>query len=367
MEQETKQFIRQDREQAPVRTSNPGEVAILGAGSWGTALAVHLAGNGIAVKLWERDAELARQLSITRRNDHYLPGVTIPVSVVVTADLEDALERAMMVVLAVPSQSIRSVVARSRACLRPDSILINTAKGLEDATCLRLSEVICDEAPELAWRTAVISGPSHAEEVGRGMPTAVVAAATTPELARQVQDLFMTVNFRVYTSSDMVGVELGGALKNIIALAAGISEGLGYGDNTKAALLTRGLTEIARLGIALGASPLTFLGLAGVGDLIVTATSKHSRNWKAGFLLGQGGSLADVLEQVGMVVEGVQTIKAARLLAHDRDIEMPITEQIYQVLFSGLAPGAAVSNLMTRSKRHETEDMLGALWAHHLP
>jgi glycerol-3-phosphate dehydrogenase (NAD(P)+) len=337
--------------------SIPEEIAVLGAGSWGTALAVHLASNGKTVKLWERDAGVAGQLAATRHNEHYLPGVLIPAGVAVTPDLQSALERAGVVVLAVPSQAVRDVVGRSRVLLRSGSILVNAAKGLEDSTCLRLSEVICEEAPEFAGRLAVISGPSHAEEVGRGMPTAVVVAAADPDLAGQVQDLFMTAAFRVYTSSDMVGIELGGALKNIIALAAGISEGLGYGDNTKAALLTRGLTEIARLGIALGANPLTFLGLAGVGDLIVTATSKHSRNRKAGFLLGQGLSLQEALEQVGMVVEGVQTIRAARLLARDRGIEMPITEQTFQVLFSGLAPGVAVSNLMTRLKRHEVEDI----------
>jgi glycerol-3-phosphate dehydrogenase (NAD(P)+) len=337
--------------------SFPEEITILGAGSWGTALAAHLASKGRTVKLWEQDAELAGQLAETRHNEHYLPGVTLPAGVVVTADLQGALEQAGVVVLAVPSQGIRDVMGRSRVLLRPGSALVNAAKGLEDVTCLRLSEVICEEAPEFANRLAVISGPSHAEEVGRGMPTAVVVAATAQGLAEQVQDLFMTAKFRVYTSSDLVGIELGGALKNIIALAAGIAEGLGYGDNTKAALLTRGLTEIARLGIALGASPLTFLGLAGVGDLIVTATSKHSRNRKAGFLLGQGLCLQEALEQVGMVVEGVQTIRAARLLARDRGIEMPITEQTFQVLFSGLAPGLAVSNLMTRSKRHEVEDV----------
>lgn len=333
------------------------EIAVLGAGSWGTALAVHLASRGRTVKLWERVSELARQLSEARTNERFLPGVVLPAGVIVAADLQNVLEQVGVVVVAVPSQSIREVIARSRAYLRPDSILINAAKGLEDATGLRLSEVICEEAPEFADRLAVISGPSHAEEVGRGMPTAVVAAAARRELAEQVQDLFMSESFRVYTNSDLVGVELGGALKNIVALAAGITEGLGYGDNTKAALLTRGLTEIARLGIALGASPLTFLGLTGVGDLIVTATSEHSRNRRAGILLGQGLSLQATLEQVGMVVEGVKTIRAARRLARDCGVEMPVTEQTFQVLFSGLEPGVAVSNLMTRSKRHEVEDI----------
>lgn len=336
-------------------------VAILGAGSWGTALAVHLASKGMPVRLWERSPELARQLDEARQNAHFLPGVTLPAEVVVAADLQGVLDGAGVVVLTVPSQGIRDVVSRSRMFFKKDCIVVNAAKGLEDTTCLRLSEVICEEAPELTGRLAVISGPSHAEEVGRGMPTAVVVASNNKkfnrELAERVQDLFMSATFRVYTNSDLVGIELGGALKNIIALAAGIAEGLGYGDNTKAALLTRGLTEIARLGIALGASPLTFLGLAGVGDLIVTATSKHSRNRRAGILLGQGLSLQKTLEQVGMVVEGVKTIRAARILAREREIEMPITEQTFQVLFSGLAPDMSVSNLMTRSRRHEVEDI----------
>ncbi len=333
------------------------EVAVLGAGSWGTALAVHLASKGLSVRLWERIPELARQLNEQRINERFLPGVMLPEGALVTSDLRESLEQAGTVVLAVPSQAVREIVRSIRTLLEPGSILINGAKGLEDATCLRLSEVICEEAPEASDRLAVISGPSHAEEVGRGIPTALVAAAAGRSLAEGVQDLFMTESLRVYTNSDLVGVELGGALKNIIALAVGITEGLGYGDNTKAALLTRGLTEIARLGIALGASPLTFLGLTGVGDLIVTATSNHSRNRRAGILLGQGLSLQATLEQVGMVVEGVQTIRAARMLARDCQVEMPVTEQAFQVLFSGLDPGVAVSNLMTRSKRHEVEDI----------
>jgi glycerol-3-phosphate dehydrogenase (NAD(P)+) len=318
---------------------------------------VHLAGKGLAVRLWEREPDLARKLNELRENPRFLPGVALPPAVEVSADMGRVLQGAGAVILAVPSQSVREVVRRCRPALEPDCCLINAAKGLEETTCLRLSQVICEEAGDVAGRLAVISGPSHAEEVGRGMPTAVVAAAIERAVAEQVQDLFMTASFRVYTNSDLVGVELGGALKNVIALGAGIAEGLGYGDNTKAALLTRGLTEIARLGIALGASPLTFLGLAGVGDLIVTATSKHSRNRRAGMLLGQGLGLKEALELVGMVVEGVATIRVARQLSQVYGIEMPITEQTYQVLFSGLPPDVAVSNLMTRTRRHEVEEV----------
>ncbi len=333
------------------------KIAILGAGSWGTALAVHLAGKGLRVMLWERMPHLARQLSECRENRHFLPGVLLSPTIKISADLERVLRGAVAVVLAVPSQSVREVVRKCRPALEPDCFFVSVAKGLEDATCLRLSQVICEEAGDVADRLAVISGPSHAEEVSRGMPTAVVAAATLQEVAEQIQDLFMTSSFRVYTNSDLVGVELSGALKNIIALAAGIAEGLGCGDNTKAALLTRGLTEIARVGIALGASPLTFLGLAGVGDLIVTATSQHSRNRRAGILLGKGVGLQVALDEVGMVVEGVSTIRAARQLSLQCGIEMPITEQAFQVLFLGLAPEVAVSNLMTRTKRHEMEEV----------
>lgn len=331
-------------------------IAVMGAGSWGTALAVHLAGKGYGVKLWARSPERARQLAETRENKKYLPGVYLSPRIEISSDLALVLQDARVVVLAVPSQSVREVAGLLRPLLRSCCYLVNTAKGLENQTCLRLSQVILEELPEFAGRLAVLSGPSHAEEVSRGIPTAVVVAALDRETAECIQDLFMASSFRVYTNSDLVGVELGGALKNVIALGTGIAEGLGFGDNTKAALITRGLAEIARLGVALGANPLTFLGLTGVGDLVVTATSVHSRNRRAGILLGQGFSLQETLQKVGMVVEGIKTTAAARKLAFRYGIEMPITEQTYQVLFAGLPPRAAVSNLMLRSKRHEVEE-----------
>ncbi len=332
-------------------------IAVLGAGSWGTALAVLLATKGKRVKLWARSPEFADLLVATRENKKYLPGVVLSDSIEITSDISLALRNPGVVVLAVPSQSIRELVGLIKPFLRSDTLLVNTAKGLERTTCLRMSQVICEELPEYVDRLAVLSGPSHAEEVGREMPTAVVVASQSTEVAEYIQDVFMAPHFRVYTNSDLVGVEFGGALKNIIALGAGIAEGLGFGDNTKAALITRGLTEITRLGVALGANPLTFLGLTGVGDLVVTATSKHSRNRRAGYLLGQGLSLEETLARVGMVVEGVETTKAAKLLSLHYGIEMPITEQMYAVLFEGMEPKTAVSNLMMRTRRHEVEEV----------
>lgn len=332
-------------------------IAVLGAGSWGTAIALLLDEKGKRVRLWARSSEFVALLDAIRENKNYLPGVVLPSSIEITSDISLALRDRRLVVLAVPSQSIREVARLIRPFLRPGTVLVNAAKGLEKTTCLRMSQVISEELPEYAERVAVLSGPSHAEEVARKMPTAVVVASRSPEVAEYVQDVFMAPYFRVYTNSDLVGVEFGGALKNIIALGAGIAEGLGFGDNTKAALITRGLTEISRLGVALGANPVTFLGLTGVGDLVVTATSIHSRNRRAGYLLGQGFSLEETLARVGMVVEGVDTTKAAKLLSLRYGIEMPITEQMHAVLFEGLEPKVAVSSLMMRPKRHEVEDI----------
>lgn len=332
-------------------------IAVLGAGSWGTAIALLLATKGERVRLWARSSEFAAALDASRENKRYLPGVFLPSTIEVTSDIAYALRGQKVIVLAVPSQSIREVSRLIKPFLSSEVVLVNTAKGLEKATCLRMSQVISEELPEHATRVAVLSGPSHAEEVARKMPTAVVVASLSQKVAEYVQDVFMSPYFRVYTNSDIIGVELGGALKNIIALGAGIAEGLGYGDNTKAALLTRGLTEITRLGVALGASPVTFLGLTGVGDLVVTATSVHSRNRRAGYLLGKGFSLEETLAKVGMVVEGVETTKAARLLSLRHQVEMPITEQMYAVLFEGVEPERAVSNLMMRPRRHEVEDI----------
>ena len=274
-------------------------------------------------------------------------------------NLEECVSGIEVVVLAVPSQAVRETAKKMAANIAPDTIIINAAKGLEMNTHKRLSQVIQEEIPHS--RVAVLSGPSHAEEVGRGMPTTGVCSSEDKTVAELVQDVFMSPFFRVYTNQDLTGVETGGALKNIIAIAAGISDGLGYGDNTKAALMTRGATEMARLGQAMGASILTFAGLTGIGDLIVTCTSMHSRNRRAGILLGQGKPLKEVLQAVGMVVEGVDTCKAAYELAQQLGVEMPITEQLYQILFKGKDPALAVNELMLRDKTHESEDAVNQI------
>ncbi len=333
-------------------------IAVLGAGSWGTALAVLLAGKGYDVALWGRDRRLIEGLREARENTRYLPGVWLPEGVRVTADLQEALHRAGVVVLAVPSHAFREVVRLANPLLGTGTVVVNAAKGLEEGSLARLSQVFAEVAgPGRLARFVVLSGPSHAEEVGRRLPTAVVVAGPDPVVAEYVQELFMTAFFRVYTNPDLVGVELGGALKNIIALGTGIADGLGLGDNTRAALMTRGLAEITRLGVALGANPLTFAGLTGVGDLIVTCTSMHSRNRRAGMAIGRGATLEQALGEVRMVVEGVRTTVAAYRLAARHSVSMPITEQIYRVLFEGLPPRAAVANLMTRTRTQEMEDV----------
>lgn len=326
--------------------------AVYGAGSWGSALAVVLAQAKRRVALIGRRAEEMELMAEQRENTRYLPGVVLPPEVLPTTDL--SCLNADLVVLSVPSQSIRQAARLIKPYLKPGCIVVNTAKGLEEGSHLRLSEVLAEELPEN--QLAVLSGPSHAEEVGRNMPTTVVVAADL-ETAKAVQDLMMTASFRVYTNPDIVGVELGGALKNVIALCTGFAEGLGFGDNTKAALMTRGMTEIARLGVALGGRSQTFAGLSGVGDLIVTCTSPHSRNRRAGLALGQGKQLEVVLREVGMVVEGVKMARIAYELSREKQISMPITEQAYKVLFAGADPQTAVTDLMGRGKRHELEEL----------
>jgi len=334
-------------------------VAVLGAGSWGTALAITLSNNGHRVKLWARDRESAHRLNAERENVKYLKGCRIPESVEATSDLREALEGAATVVISVPSHAVREVVRESSRYITRDSVVVNTAKGFELETLKRLSEVIQEELPhQMVENIAVLSGPSHAEEVGLGMPTTVVAAAKKRTVAEYVQDIFMSRRFRVYTNPDVVGVELGGALKNVIALATGISDGLGFGDNTRAALMTRGIAEIGRLGVRMGANTMTFAGLAGIGDLIVTCTSMHSRNRRAGIQLGQGKKLEDILKDMGMVVEGVKTTKAAYQLALMHRVEMPITEQVYRVLFEGQEPAKGVNKLMGRVRTKEVEEVV---------
>lgn len=329
------------------------EIAVYGAGSWGTALAVLLAKAGHKTVLIGRNPEKMEIMKSSRQNEQYLQGIVLPDNLELTGDL--ARLDAEMVILSVPSQSVRAAAKLLKLYLRPGTILVNTAKGLEEGTQLRLSQVIAEELP--AFPIAVLSGPSHAEEVVREMPTTIVAASADLQIAERVQDLMMTPQFRIYTNPDIIGVELGGALKNVIALCTGIAYGLGLGDNTKAALMTRGLAEITRLGVALGGNPLTFAGLSGLGDLIVTCTSVHSRNWRAGAALGQGKPLDQVLKEVGMVVEGVRTTRVVYELRRSKGISMPISEKAYEVLFEQKNPKIAVRELMVRGKRHELEEV----------
>jgi len=334
------------------------KIGILGAGSWATAIAVLLAHKGFSVRMWSILPDQVDEIKQTRENSSFLPGVTIPPGVEVLVDMERTLEDVDVVIYGVPSHAFRQVFRQSMPYLPGSAVLVNVAKGIEEDSLCRLSQALAQEAgQDMLERFVVLSGPSHAEEVGRLVPTAVVASSYCLSSAEYVQDLFMCQYFRVYTNPDVTGIELGGALKNIIALGTGVADGLGYGDNTKAALMTRGLAEISRLGFSMGANPLTFAGLAGVGDLIVTCTSMHSRNRRAGIAIGKGKSIDEALAEVKMVVEGVRTTRAAYSLARRYGVEMPITEQIYRVLEEGLSPDIAVNNLMTRSKTHEMEEV----------
>lgn len=335
------------------------KICVLGAGSWGTALAALLAKNDNEVVLWGRVEDGVELIAQQRQNEKYLPGIIIPEAVTPVTDMAMAIEGAEWVVLSIPSQALRSVLEVAQRYLVPQQIIVNTAKGLEISSGMRMSQVteaVLGEA--VRDRYAVLSGPSHAEEVAREIPTAVTVAACRQAVAAQVQDLFMSSNFRVYTNPDVAGVELGGSLKNIIALATGVAYGLGYGDNTMAALLTRGLTEIIRMGAALGGNPRTFSGLSGIGDLVVTCGSRHSRNRRAGELIGQGLSLEKALQKVGMAVEGVPTCRIVHKIAEAKHVDMPITRACYQVLFENRHPREAVGSLMHRQKKHETEEIV---------
>ncbi|HML37829.1 MAG TPA: NAD(P)H-dependent glycerol-3-phosphate dehydrogenase [Bacillota bacterium] len=331
------------------------KIALIGAGSWGTALSVSLSGNGHAVKIWDINREHLDELSSNRENTRYLPGVKLPEEIRISYTVEEAVEGADIVLFSAPAQHFRSALEGALPYLKPEMVLINVAKGIEQKSLKRLSEIAFEKLPDAKY--VVLSGPSHAEEVGRGMPTTLVSASKDVELAEYVQDVFMSDNLRIYTGSDIIGVELGGALKNIIALGAGISDGLGFGDNAKAALMTRGITEIARLGVQLGANLSTFSGLTGIGDLIVTCTSMHSRNRRCGIMIGEGMKPSEAREKVGMVVEGMYTTEAAYELAQQFGVEMPITEQIYQVINGTADAREAVMSLMTRQRKHETEEL----------
>lgn len=325
-------------------------VAVIGSGSWGTALAIQLKRAGNNVILWSFKEEEAAAILSERENKEFLPGIKLDKNIVVTYKDED-VTWADMIIFSTPSKFVRNMAKRFAPFVKKNQIVVNVAKGLEEGTLLRLSQVIKEEIPQC--KVAVLSGPSHAEEVGRNMATTIVAASEDISVAEEVQNTFMTPMFRVYTNSDIVGVELGGALKNLIALAAGISDGCGFGDNTKAALMTRGLHEISMLGIAMDAKRETFAGLAGVGDLIVTCTSMHSRNRRAGILLGQGKTLKETLDEVHMVVEGVSNAKAAYELSKKLNINMPITHEINDVIYNGKDVKQAVYDLMTRDKVEE--------------
>lgn len=336
------------------------KVSIIGAGSWGTALSIALSKVGHKVKMWSIFEEEINMINNMREHIHKLPGVMIPEGITCTSDLEECLEESDAVIMVVPSQTTRENVKNMSKYIKDGTIIVSCSKGIEEGTGKRISQVIEEEIPQS--QVVVLSGPSHAEEVARDLPTTVVAASMNIEAAEFVQDLFMSPKFRVYTSHDIIGVELGAALKNVIALCAGISDGLGFGDNTKAALMTRGIAEISRLGIALGASSQTFSGLAGIGDLIVTCTSMHSRNRRAGILIGQGKSAKEAMDEVKMVVEGVTTTKAAYELALKTGVQMPITTEAYEVLFKGKNAKQAVADLMMRSKKNELEELGETSW-----
>lgn len=328
------------------------KISVLGAGSWGTALAVLLCKNGHEVTLWSIDQREVAMIDEKREQIEKLPGVRIPDCIAVSNDLEISMQGKEMLILAVPSIFVRSTARMMQPYIEPGQIVVNVAKGIEEETLMNMTDVIEDEIPQV--KVAVLSGPSHAEEVGRGIPTTVVVGAKDKETAECVQDAFMSAMFRVYTSPDMVGIELGAALKNVIALAAGIIDGLGYGDNTKAALITRGIAEITRLGMAMGGRSETFSGLSGIGDLIVTCTSTHSRNHNAGYLIGQGKSYQEAMDEVKMVVEGVYSAKAALKLAQKYGVEVPITEQVNHVLFDGVPAKEAVLSLLVRNRKSES-------------
>lgn len=331
------------------------KVSFLGAGSWGTALAIMLAKNGHSVTLWSAvDAEV-KMLSVHREHKDRLPGVVLPETVVVTSNLEEACKGYDLVVFSVASPYVRDTARKAAAFLPEGQLVVNVAKGIEDGTFKTLRDIICEEIP--GADVSVLSGPSHAEEVSIGMPTTVVVGSGNEKSAAIIQEIFMNDTFRVYISPDITGIELGGSIKNVIALAAGVCDGLGFGDNTKAALITRGIAEITRLGVAMGGNVETFGGLSGIGDLIVTCTSSHSRNHNAGYLIGKGRTMKEAMDEVNQVVEGVYSAKAAYGLAKKYNVSMPIVEQVNKVLFDNVPATEAIKNLLSREKCNEYPDL----------
>lgn len=328
------------------------KISVIGAGSWGTALACLLNDNQHNVTIWSIDKNEVEMLTTYREQKEKLAGVKVADEIKITADLKEALTDKDIVVMAVPSIFVRSTAKKMAEVMSGSPIIVNVAKGIEEDTLMTLTDIIKEELPE--YQVAVLSGPSHAEEVGRKIPTTCVVGSSDKETCEILQDVFMNQVFRVYTSSDVLGIELGGALKNVIALAAGINDGLGYGDNSKAALMTRGIAEISRLGVKMGAKMETFYGLSGIGDLIVTCSSKHSRNRNAGYYIGKGMSYEEAMKEVKMVVEGVYSAKAAYALSKKYDSPLPIIEQVNKVLFEQKAPTEAVTELFLRDKKMES-------------
>lgn len=331
------------------------KVSLLGAGSWGTALAILLAGNQHEVSLWSALPDEVALLKEKREHVDRLPGILLPDGITITDSLETACQDMDLIVFSVASPYVRKTASAAAPYIKKGQIIVNVAKGIEEATMFTLSDILKEELPEA--EIAVLSGPSHAEEVSRGIPTTVVVGADAKAVAYFVQDVFMNERFRVYTSPDVTGIELGGSIKNVMALAAGIIDGLGLGDNTKAALMTRGIAEMSRLGLAMGGKLETFSGLSGVGDLIVTCTSVHSRNRRAGYLIGKGSTADEAMRDVKQVVEGVYSAKAALCLAKKHGITMPIVEQVNLVLFEGKSAKAAMIDLLARDKRREYSEL----------
>jgi len=330
------------------------KIGVIGAGSWGTALANMLAGKGYPVTLWAYEKDLVERMKMTRENDLFLPGFSLSSNLDFTADLSAAVSGKEMVLLVSPSQVMRLVVQQALGDFNPESLIVSASKGIENGTLLTMSQVLRELLPPSCHqRLAVISGPSFAKEVAAGIPTAVVAAAPQQDIAEQVQNIFTNAAFRVYTNNDILGVELCGALKNVMALAAGVSDGLGFGLNTRAALITRGLAEISRLGLVLGAQAATFSGLAGMGDLVLTCTGDLSRNRSVGIALGQGKTLDEILNGMNMVAEGVKTTLSAYQLAAKVGVEVPITDQMYKILYQQKDPRQAVTDLLSRDLKAE--------------
>ena len=330
-------------------------VGVLGAGSWGTALWVLLHDNGHHVTIWSIDANEVKMLDEKREHELKLPGVKLAEDMVITGNMEEAIRGKDFLVLAVPSPFTRATARSMKPYVAEGQIIVDVAKGIEESTLMTLSQQIEEEIPQAD--VAVLSGPSHAEEVGRRLPTTCVIGAKTQKTAEYLQSMFISRVFRVYTSPDILGIELGGSLKNVIALAAGIADGLGYGDNTKAALITRGIAEISRLGVKMGGKIESFTGLTGIGDLIVTCASVHSRNRKAGYLIGKGLTMEEAMNEVKMVVEGVYSAKAAAKLAEKYEVSMPIVEEVNKVLFEAKSPAQAVDDLMQRESRSENRSL----------